>query len=103
LTLALAAGTAFQLVGHFNGRPDAIDLRASTAGILVRLTDRLFREDSVIALPTGALVSTYISRETVEARDPSGAGTAVVDAIGKWAARDEPSESDDPEPAAREY
>ncbi|HEV8585914.1 MAG TPA: hypothetical protein VGT02_13175 [Methylomirabilota bacterium] len=103
LRLVIAAGAAFQLLGRFSGRPDAIDLLFTGPPVEWRLSSRGQVEESTIRVDGLFAYTTFLSRDTVEARDPTGIGGMTATAVGKWAAREQPSEGADPEPATREY
>lgn len=83
-TITLAASTAFQQVVAFSGRPDNIDIAASAAGVEIRLRNRGQGEADAIRIVNAAFHDTYISRDIVEARDPTGAGGQIVTAHGMW-------------------
>lgn len=87
IVFTLAAVATVQDAGQFSGRPDAIDLFASAAGVDVFLTDELGREESSIRLPATTWIYTEISKRRVRVQDPTGVGLQVVRAVGKWASR----------------
>jgi hypothetical protein len=87
ITFTLAAVATVQEAGQFSGRPDAIDLLASAAGVDVFLTDELGREESAIRLPANDWFHSEISKRRVRVQDPTGTGLQVVRAVGKWASR----------------
>ncbi len=89
ITFTLAAVAAVQAAGRFSGTPDGIDLFASAAGVDVFLADQVGREESSIRLPALLWVETRLSRRMVFVQDTTGAGTQVIRAVGKWAARGE--------------
>lgn len=87
ISFTLAAVATVQEAGQFSGRPDAIDLFASAAGVDVFLTDELGREESAIRLPANDWFHSDISKRRVRVQDPTGTGLQVVRAVGKWASR----------------
>ncbi len=89
ITFTLAAVATIQDAGQFSGRPDAIDLFASAAGVDVFLTDELGREESPYRLPATTWIYTSVSKRRIRVQDPTGAGTQVIRAVGKYASRGE--------------
>lgn len=89
IVFTLAAVATVQEAGQFSGRPDAIDLFASAAGVDVFLTDELGREESSIRLPATDWIHTDISKRRVRVQDTTGVGTQVIRAVGKFASRGE--------------
>lgn len=83
-TITLAASTTFQEVIRFSGRPDRIDLSASAAGVEYRFRNRGESPTDAIRAPGTAFHDTDLSKEIVEARDPTGAGGQLVTAHGMW-------------------
>ncbi len=83
-TITLAASTAFQEVIRFSGRPDRVDLSASAAGVEYRFRNRGEPPTDAIRAPGTAFHDTDLSKEIVEARDPTGAGGQTVTAHGMW-------------------
>ena len=84
-TITLAASTEFQQVILFAGRPDRIDYSASAAGVEVRFRNRGESPTDAIRVPNAQFHDTDISKEIMEARDPTGAGGQLVTAHGMWA------------------
>jgi len=89
VTFTLAAVATVQDAGQFSGRPDAIDLFASAAGVDVFLTDELGREESSLRLPALDWIHTDLSKRRVRVQDPTGVGLQVIRAVGKYASRGE--------------
>jgi hypothetical protein len=83
-TITLAATTAFQQVVLFSGRPDRVDVAASAAGVEIRLRNRGEENTDPIRTVNAAFHETAISKEIVEARDPTGAGGQIVTCHGMW-------------------
>ena len=83
-TITLAASTAFQEVIRFAGRPDRIDYAASAAGVEIRFRNRGETVTDTIRVPNAAFHDTDLSKEIMEARDPTGAGGQLVTAHGMW-------------------
>jgi hypothetical protein len=88
------AGDTDALLFAFSGRPDSILLSAQAFGALFTLTDRLRRESTVILVPAGESIETYVARDTVLVRNAVAASNALVTCVGKWAMLDEPSSAD---------
>lgn len=86
-TITLAASTEFQQVVLFAGRPDRIDYAASAAGVEVRFRNRGETPTDAIRVPSAQFHDTDISKEIMEARDPTGAGGQLVTAHGMWIER----------------
>lgn len=84
-------GDSDAVVFTFSGRPDSIYLATRSFPAIVTLTDRLNREQSVLLVPVGAAVETFISRERVIARNAIAGSNAILSVLGKWAELDEPS------------
>jgi len=87
LVFTLLAVATVQDAGQFSGRPDAIDLFASAAGVDVFLTDELGREESAYRLPATTWLQTFVSKRRVLVQDPAGVGLMTVRAVGKFASR----------------
>jgi hypothetical protein len=83
-TITLTATTAFQEVVRFAGRPDRIDVAASAAGVNFRLRNRGEENTDLIRIVNAAFHETDISKEIVEAQDPTGAGGQIVTVHGMW-------------------
>lgn len=83
-TVTLAASTAWQTVIRFAGRPRKIDVAASAAGVNFRLRNRGESEADAIRIVNAAFHETEISKELVEAQDPTGAGGQIVTAHGMY-------------------
>lgn len=83
-TVTLAASTEFQEVIRFAGRPKVVDLSASAAGVEYRFRNRGETPTDAIRAPGTAFHETHLSKEIVEARDPTGAGGQIVTAHGMW-------------------
>lgn len=86
-TITLAASTAWQEVIRFAGRPSKIDVAASAAGVNFRLRNRGESEADAIRIVNAAFHETEISKELVEAQDPTGAGGQIVTAHGMYTDR----------------
>ena len=83
-TITLAANTTWQTVIRFAGRPRKIDVAASAAGVNFRLRNRGEAEADAIRIVNAAFHETEISKELVEAQDPTGAGGQIVTAHGMY-------------------
>lgn len=83
-TITLAATTTFQEVIRFAGRPDRVDYAASAAGVEVRFRNRGETVTDSIRVPNAQFHDTDLSKEIMEARDPTGAGGQLVTAHGMW-------------------
>jgi hypothetical protein len=83
-TITLAATAAWQEVIRFAGRPAKIDIAASAAGVNFRLRNRGESDTDAIRIVNAAFHETEISKELVEAQDPTGAGGQIVTAHGMW-------------------
>jgi hypothetical protein len=83
-TITLAANTSWQEVVRFAGRPKKIDVAASAAGVNFRLRNRGEAEADAIRIVNAAFHETQISKELVEAQDPTGAGGQIVTAHGMF-------------------
>jgi hypothetical protein len=83
-TITLAATTAWQEVIRFAGRPVKVDIAASAAGVNFRLRNRGESEADAIRVVNAAFHETQVSKELVEAQDPTGAGGQVVTAHGMF-------------------
>ncbi len=91
LSGAAGLGGAFADLGLFTGRPDNIDLTVTGGDALIKLTDRVGREESALRVIAGQTRRTHLSRERVLATNVSDAAPATVRATGKWA---EPANGD---------
>lgn len=83
-TITLAAVTTWQEVIRFAGRPQKIDIAASAAGVNFRLRNRGEPEADAIRVVNAAFHETQVSKELVEAQDPTGTGGQIVTAHGMW-------------------
>jgi hypothetical protein len=83
-SITLAANTSFQLVVQFAGRPDRIDVAASAAGVNFRFRNRGEPEGDALRVPNAAFHDTDISKDIVEAQDPTGAGGQICTAHGLY-------------------
>lgn len=83
-SLTLAASTAFQTVITFGGAADEVDLRASAAGVEWRLGRRGRTPYDAFTADNTRDQHFTVPVETVEARDPAGAGGQVVRVIGRF-------------------
>lgn len=83
----LAANALFQTVIQFNGRPDAITIQSSAAGVNIRLRNRGASGGTPIRILTTDPIHLNVTAEIVEAQDPAGGGTQVVSAIGRFSTR----------------
>jgi hypothetical protein len=83
-TITLAATTAWQTVVRFSGRPNRIDVAASAAGVNFRLRNRGETDPDSIRIVNAAFHETNISKDIVEAQDPTGAGGQIVTCHGMW-------------------
>lgn len=91
IVFTLAAVATIQEAGRFAGTPDAIDLFASSAGVDAFLADDMNREESAFRLPALSWLETHVGRRVLRVQDPTGAGTQVIRAVGKWAQPAEPA------------
>lgn len=91
--ITLAASTAFQTVITFAGSADEIDLRTSAAGVEWRLRDRAGPVRAAFLADNTRDQHITIPTEVVEARDPAGVGTQVVQAIGRYIRRVPPAQT----------
>jgi len=85
--IVLAAGTAFQEVVTFSGRPESIILDTTAVGVDFRLRHRGESAGSVIRIEGIATRVLDVSAEIVEARDPAGVGGQGVTATGRFMSR----------------
>jgi len=85
--LVLAAGTTFQEVITFSGRPESIILDTTAAGVEFRLRHRGEAAGSNIRIEGIATRVLDVSAEIVEARDPAGVGGQGVTATGRFMSR----------------
>lgn len=85
--ITLAAGTAFQEVITFGGRPESILIDASAAGIDVRFRHRGEAPFAPSRILHAGETRFQVSAEIVEARDPAGAGGQLISVHGRFASR----------------
>ncbi len=87
ITAILPAVATFSEVGTFSGRPDRIVFTIGGFPVEVRLRNRGEAPGSVTRMLNTAQTIELPGAEIVEARDPTGAGTQTVNAVGFYASR----------------
>lgn len=85
--VVLAAGTAFQEIIAFSGRPDSIIVSSDTAGIDVRFSNRGQAARAPIRIQQVGAIYFDNADEIVEARDAAGAGGQALSVTGRWGSR----------------
>jgi len=86
--LTLAAGTAFQEIITFSGRPDSITVTTIGSTVDIRIRDRGRGPGRISRFIASSVAPLLIPGEIVEARDSAGVGGMLVVVRGLYASGD---------------